>query len=127
MQSANSGLFYPPEFMKHKKLRFGIGFHVSIGNPRSQAAEMVLEPGETEGDSRNHHKGADQWLYVVSGAGVAIVAKKRIKLVEGTLLLIEKGNNHEIRNTGTTPLKTLNIYLPPAYTKSADPLPPAEP
>jgi mannose-6-phosphate isomerase-like protein (cupin superfamily) len=113
--------------MKHKKLRFGIGFHVSIGNRRSQAAEMVLAPGETEGGSKNHHKGADQWLYVVSGSGLAIVKGKRIKLTEHTLLLIEKGDNHEIRNSGTTPLKTLNFYLPPAYSKSADPLLPAKP
>jgi len=63
--------------MKQKKLRFGKGFHVALGDKRSQAAEMVLEPGATEGGTDNHHRGADQWLYVVSGSGLAIVDESR--------------------------------------------------
>ena len=57
--------------MKLKRLRFGRGFRVAIGNRQAQAAEMVLEPGTAEGGSDNRHRGADQWLYVISGAGVA--------------------------------------------------------
>ena len=52
-----------------KKLRFGRGFRVIPGNRFSQAAEMVLEPGDAEGDSTNRHRGADQWLFVLSGNG----------------------------------------------------------
>ena len=37
-------------------------------------------------------------------------------LKAGTLLLIERGDTHEIRNTGEGPLQTLNVYAPPAYT-----------
>ena len=88
---------------------------------------MVLEPGETEGGSDNHHGGADQWLYVVSGSGVAIVNGKRIPLSEDTLVLVERGDNHEIRNTGKTELRTINIYVPPAYTKDGKTLPPGKP
>jgi mannose-6-phosphate isomerase-like protein (cupin superfamily) len=113
--------------MKHKKLRFGKGFRVAIGNKRSQAAEMVLEPGATEGGSDNHHRGADQWLYVVSGTGLVIVDGTKVSLNQHTLLLIKRDENHEIRNTGETPLRTLNIYVPPAYTKSGDTLPPGRP
>ena len=109
--------------MKRVKLRFGKGFRVAVGNFRSQGAEMVLAPGETEGGKDNHHRGADQWVYVVSGRGQAIVDGKKSGLVAGTLLLIEKGENHEIRNTGTTALRTISIYVPPAYTKSGEPLP----
>ena len=29
----------------------------------------------------------------------------------------------EIRNTGDGPLKTLNVYVPPAYTEDGDELP----
>jgi hypothetical protein len=32
----------------------------------------------------------------------------------GTLLLIERGSTHQIRNTGRTPLKALSLYVPPA-------------
>jgi oxalate decarboxylase/phosphoglucose isomerase-like protein (cupin superfamily) len=30
---------------------------------------------------------------------------------------------HEIKNTGTAPLKTLNVYVPPAYSPEGDELP----
>ena len=108
--------------MKRKQLRFGQGFRVAIGNSRSQAAEMVVKPGKGEGDSQNRHRGADQWLFVESGKGVAIVNKRSYKLSPGTLLLIEKGDEHEIRNTGRALLKTLNFYVPPAYTAAGDEL-----
>ncbi|RYZ49043.1 MAG: cupin domain-containing protein, partial [Proteobacteria bacterium] len=55
--------------MKKKHLRFGKGFHVSIGNEKSQAASMTIEPGDSEGDPENNHRGADQWLFVVEGNG----------------------------------------------------------
>jgi oxalate decarboxylase/phosphoglucose isomerase-like protein (cupin superfamily) len=43
------------------------------------------------------------------------------------LLLIERRDRHEIQNTGRAPLRTLNVYVPPAYTKRGDPLPRAKP
>lgn len=113
--------------MKHKLLRFGKGFRVALGNRRSQAAEMVLQPGKSEGGPGNRHRGADQWLYVVGGTGVAIVKGRRHRLSEGTLLLIEHGDTHEICNNGRGLLKTLNFYQPPAYTRSGDELPRAKP
>jgi len=109
--------------MKRKQLRFGAGFRVVLGNRRSQAAEMVMKPGKGEGDPRNRHRGADQWLYVKSGRGVAVVNKRRYALEPGTLLLIEKGDEHEITNTGRTLLRTLNFYVPPAYTSAGEELP----
>lgn len=109
--------------MQHKKLRFAADFKVAIGNRCSQAAEMTLPPGESEGGPDNRHRGADQWLYVVSGRGSATVAGRRVKLEAGTVLLIEKGETHEIRTTGTTPLKTVSFYVPPAYNAAGDELP----
>ena len=109
--------------MKRTTLRFGQGFRVTAGNRRSQAAQMVLAPGESEGGPDNRHKGSDQWLFVVSGTGTARVNGERHPLRTGTLLLIERGDTHEIRNTGRTPLRTVNFYVPPAYTKSGEPLP----
>jgi mannose-6-phosphate isomerase-like protein (cupin superfamily) len=109
--------------MKRKHLRFGEGFRVAIGNRRSQAAEMVLLPGKSEGGPDNRHRGADQWLYVLSGTGTAIVNRRRYALRAGSLILIERGDLHEIRNRGRTPLRTLNVYVPPAYTAGGDELP----
>ena len=113
--------------MRRKHLKFGKGFKVSIGNARSQAAQMVLAAGATEGGADNRHGGADQWLFVVSGSGLAIVNNKRYPLRAGSLVLIERGDQHEIRSTGRSDLKTLNIYLPPAYTPGGDELPPGKP
>ena len=113
--------------MKLKRLSFKNDFEVIPGNSRSQAAEMTLQPGKSEGGLKNKHRGADQWLFVISGRGTAIVNGKSHKLSKWTLLLIERGNTHEIRNNGTTPLRTLNIYLPPAYNQAGDELPAAKP
>lgn len=112
---------------KRKQLRFGGGFKVILGNARSQMAQMVIAPGNAEGGPGNRHRGADQWLYVVSGRGVAKVGKRRLPLREGTLLLIAHGEQHEILNNGRTLLKTVNFYVPPAYTQSGDELPAARP
>jgi mannose-6-phosphate isomerase-like protein (cupin superfamily) len=108
--------------MRHKTLRFGKGFNVVLGNRRSQAAQMVLEPGDAEGNRENRHDGADQWLFVVSGTGVAHVNGRRLPLRAGSLLLIEQGDRHEIRNSGRARLVTLNLYVPPAYTADGDEL-----
>lgn len=110
--------------MRHKSLRFGKGFRVAFAVRKMQAAEMVLAPGDSEGDADNRHRGADQWLYVVSGMGVAIVEGERVPLKAGTLLVIEKRERHEIRNTGRTLLKTLNFYYPPAFDGEGDPVGP---
>ena len=85
---------------------------------------MVIGPGDSEGGPDNKHRGADQWLYVLSGTGVATISRRKVSLRAGSLVLIERGSTHEIRNTGRTPLKTLNFYVPPAYTKAGEELPP---
>ncbi len=109
--------------MQHRDLQFAPGFHVVLGDAHSQAAEMTLEPGETEGGPDNRHRGADQWLFVVGGEGVAIVGGEQVELREGTLLRIVRGETHEIRNTGRERLRTLSVYVPPAYTAEGDELP----
>ena len=109
--------------MQKTRLRFGSGFKVVLANRRAQAATMTIGPGECEGGPDNRHRGADQWLLVESGSGTAIVEGRRHAIRAGTLLLIEHGNRHEIRNTGRRPLRTLNIYVPPAYSKSGEELP----
>src|SRR5690606_27352401 len=107
--------------MQKKSLRFGKGFRIAAEVRKAQAAEMVLAPGHCEGGENNHHRGADQWLFVVEGTGVARVEGRRVALKPGVLLVIERQERHEIRNTGTTLLKTLNVYYPPAFTRGGNP------
>jgi mannose-6-phosphate isomerase-like protein (cupin superfamily) len=106
-----------------KQLSFNGDFKVAMTNARAQAATMVIAPGDSEGGPDNDHRGADQWLFVLSGSGSARLAGKPHALRAGTLLLIERGVKHEVRNTGRTPLRTLNVYVPPAYKKDGNPLP----
>ncbi len=105
----------------------GIGFLPLSEANGVQAAQMVIAPGGKEGGPDNRHRGADQWLYVAEGTGVAIVEGTRRALRAGSLLLIERGERHEIRATGRTPLKTVNFYAPPAYTADGDERPAGRP
>ena len=113
--------------MKHKALRFGKGFNVVLGNRRSQAAQMVLTPGESEGSRQNHHRSSDQWLLVIRGTGIAIVNGRRYRLAPAALFLIEHGDRHEIRNDGDENLVTLNFYVPPGYSSDGHELPAGKP
>ncbi|MCI0361957.1 MAG: cupin domain-containing protein [Planctomycetaceae bacterium] len=84
----------------------------------------MLPPGKAEGGPDNRHRGADQWLFVVSGSGRATINGHRQALRAGTLLLIERGERHEIKNTSRrAPLVTINFYVPPAYTAAGHELP----
>ena len=109
--------------MHRAQLRFTAAFHVVLETRRAQVAEMTIAPGDAEGGPGNRHVGADQWLFVQSGSGAAKVAGKRVTLRRGTILFIERGEEHEIRNNGRTPLRTLNFYVPPAYANDTTPLP----
>lgn len=115
--------------MRSKVLRFGEGFRVAFDVREVQAAEMVIPPGGSEGGPDNRHRGADQWLFVVDGRGEALIGgggddRQRVELEPGTLLVIEHGERHEVRNTGDALLKTLNFYYPPAFDAEGDPVGP---
>ena len=108
--------------MPHRQFQCGHGFRVVLGDKHAQAAQMTLAPGEAEGGPDNRHRGADQWLFVVAGTGAAVVNEERVPLKAGTLVLIQRGDTHEVRNTGDGPLRTLNVYVPPAYTEDGEEL-----
>ncbi len=78
--------------------------------------------GESSETSANEHGWAEQWLYVVSGTGTARIGKRSVKLVAGTLVLIEKHEPHLIKAGPRSRLVTLNIYVPPAYDANGEPL-----
>jgi mannose-6-phosphate isomerase-like protein (cupin superfamily) len=91
------------------------GFRILAGTRRSQAATMVLGPGESTGGPNNRHASSDQWLYIISGSGKAILEDSEHELDAGSLMLIEAGEAHEISNAGDQPLQTLSVYAPPEY------------
>jgi len=96
-------------------------FRVLKSTGDAQAAIMTLRPGQDTGEVQNEHPKAEQWLYVVSGTGRAVVSGKTITVQERSLILIPKGAAHQIKNTSRRePMVTLNFYAPPAYSKSGE-------
>lgn len=91
------------------------GFSVLESTRHSQAATLVLQPQQSTGGPQNEHAASDQWLYVLSGEGRAVVGSETAELGPGALLLIEAGEKHEISNTGDRPLETVNFYALTAY------------
>src|SRR4051812_29533270 len=102
-------------------------FAVLFATRSVQAAVMTLQPGGvSEDEPGNEHPHSEQWLFVVSGTGEARVGKRRgalrkVKLAENSLLLVEKGELHQIVNTGRKALRTINLYVPPAYDAEGEP------
>jgi mannose-6-phosphate isomerase-like protein (cupin superfamily) len=115
--------------MKHVKTGSKRGTFELIANTSEvQAAMMTLKPGgASDEDPSNEHRHSEQWLYVLAGSGEARIGKRRgqlrtVKLTIGSLLIIEKGELHQIRNTGKRPMKTINFYAPPAYDEDGEPI-----
>jgi mannose-6-phosphate isomerase-like protein (cupin superfamily) len=91
-------------------------FKVLTSSRSAQVAMMTLRPGQSSSERvENEHPKAEQWLFVVRGSGRAIVGKNRVMLKANSLLLIEKGEPHQVTNTGRSAMVTLNFYCPPAY------------
>jgi mannose-6-phosphate isomerase-like protein (cupin superfamily) len=113
--------------MKHIKTSKKRGkFNLLASTRELQAAMMTLRPGATSDDEpSNEHSGSEQWLFVISGSGEAKIGKRRgqlrrIKLESGSLLIIEKGELHQIVNSGKRSLRTINFYAPPAYDQQGE-------
>ncbi len=102
-------------------------FKPLLSSRQVQSAIMTLKPGESSSDHpEDEHPRSEQWLFVISGFGLAKTAKRSLKLKPQSLLLIEKDEAHQITNTGRIPMITLNLYAPPAYTKAGDVKPSAK-
>jgi mannose-6-phosphate isomerase-like protein (cupin superfamily) len=114
--------------MKHLKTgKFRGTFDLLVATRAAQAAMMTLEPGGTSDDKpSNEHPASEQWLFVLAGSGRATIGKRkdamrRVALRKGDLLVIERREQHQIKNTGRQPLVTLNLYVPPAYDPDGEP------
>jgi mannose-6-phosphate isomerase-like protein (cupin superfamily) len=100
-------------------------FDVIANTEGVQAAMMTLRSGSaSDEEPSNEHANSEQWLFVISGTGTAVVIPKggrrrNIKLRPGSLLLIEKGELHQIKHVGRGALRTINFYSPPAYKADA--------
>jgi mannose-6-phosphate isomerase-like protein (cupin superfamily) len=102
-------------------------FDLLAATRSAQAAKMILRPkAASDSEPSNEHPHSEQWLFVVSGFGEAILGKshrflRRVALSRNSLSLIEKGELHQIKNTGKRSLITINFYVPPAYDAEGEP------
>jgi mannose-6-phosphate isomerase-like protein (cupin superfamily) len=107
-------------------------FDVLFASRSVQAAVMTLAPGDTSDDElSNEHPRSEQWLFVIAGTGHvrATSAAKRTRtkqLRAGDVLLIEKGERHQVKNTGKRAFRTINFYAPPAYDDEGEVKPSAK-
>jgi oxalate decarboxylase/phosphoglucose isomerase-like protein (cupin superfamily) len=105
--------------------RYSKRFNVVANTPQVQAAMMTLRGGSASDEElSNEHANSEQWLFVISGTGTATVIPERgkrrtLKLRPGSLLIIERGDLHQIKHAGRGSLRTINFYAPPAYKSDA--------
>ena len=76
-----------------------------------QIVLMSIPPGEDIGMETHR---ADQSTFFVSGTGKATIDGANTKVGDNHLLVIPKGAEHNIVNTGKEPLKLFSVYAPPA-------------
>ena len=103
-------------------------FDLLLASRSVQAAKMTLPPGATGDDEpSNEHPHSEQWVFIIAGRGSVRIGKtsrelRRVALGPQSLLLIEKGELHQIKNTGREVLSAITFYWPPAYDAAAEPL-----
>ena len=60
----------------------------------------------------NEHSHAHEFFYVLHGEGIAICDGKELPIRKGDALLLNPGNEHVVRNTGSSKLYTLTVMTP---------------
>ena len=82
-----------------------------MGSEGFAAGMHLMEPGGMS--DRHIHENEQEAMYFYSGTGVCYVGDEEHKIEPECFLLAPKGIPHQIKNTGTEPLKFVWIYAPP--------------
>ena len=77
-----------------------------------QLVVMALQPKEEIG--MEVHK-LDQFFRVEEGTGEAVLDGVHSVITAGFAVIVPAGTNHNIINTGSTPMKLYTIYSPPNH------------
>src|SRR5688572_29897672 len=78
-----------------------------------QLVLMSLQPGEDIGEET--HTDVDQFFRVEKGEGEVLIDGRMTKIERDMAIIVPAGARHNIRNSGTTPLKLYTIYGPPNH------------
>lgn len=80
---------------------------------KSQLVIMSIPPGGEIGEETHDH--VEQTLFIHQGTGEGVLNDETIPLKPGDALVVTPGTRHNIKNTGTEPLKIITTYSPPNH------------
>lgn len=78
-----------------------------------QLVLMTLQPGEEIGSEV--HESMDQFFRFEEGEGVVDIDGVENKVEDGSGVIVPSGARHNVRNTGSVPLKLYTLYGPPEH------------
>ncbi len=81
--------------------------------PHSQLVTMSIPPKEDIGSEV--HPGTDQMLFIVSGAGKAIVNNESVEVTGNDVVFVPAGSRHNLINIGVEDLRLFTVYAPPEH------------
>jgi mannose-6-phosphate isomerase-like protein (cupin superfamily) len=78
-----------------------------------QLVLMTLRPGEEIGEEV--HEGIDQFFRIEEGQGVVTIDGRENPVQDDFAVIVPSGARHNVRNTGTAPLRFYTLYGPPEH------------
>ena len=80
-----------------------------------QLVLMAVPPGEEIGEEV--HNEGDQFFCIEKGSGEISIDGHKTKVKSDMAIIVPAGARHNIRNTGTKPLRLYTLYAPPAHAE----------
>ena len=87
--------------------------HVLYTGHNIQLVLMTLKPGEEIGEEV--HEDRDQFFRFEKGSGVVVIDGQENRVEEDFGVIVPQGARHNVRNTGSEPLRLYTIYGPPEH------------
>jgi len=87
--------------------------HVLYTARNMQLVLMAIPPGEEIGEEV--HEDRDQFFRIEQGGGEVWIDGVRTGIRGETAIIVPAGARHNVKNTGTGPLKLYTIYAPPEH------------
>ncbi|HEX6071675.1 MAG TPA: cupin domain-containing protein [Sphingomicrobium sp.] len=78
-----------------------------------QLVLMTLQPGEEIGEEV--HPDGDQFFRVEEGSGAIDIDGRENRVEDDFAVVVPAGARHNVRNTGSSPLRFYTIYGPPEH------------
>lgn len=87
--------------------------HVLYTGKHLQLVLMTLPPGGEIGEEV--HDDRDQFFRIESGKGEVLIDGARTPIEDDVAIVVPAGARHNVRNTGSDPLKLYTVYGPPEH------------